>query len=55
VSALYAELGRLEPGKWYRHKPAGNLLNGGPHFPDIEATSLTLEELVATVQRFPPG
>ncbi|MDP3697206.1 MAG: hypothetical protein Q8R55_04220 [Candidatus Taylorbacteria bacterium] len=54
ASVLNRELQRLEPAKWHYHESAGNLINGGPHFPEIEPTSLSLQGLVGLVQQFPP-
>lgn len=52
--ALYRELNRLEPGRWFRHEPTGNLLNGGSEFPDVIPTGLKLSELPGLVAQFPP-
>lgn len=50
VSALSREFQRLEPGKWYYHKPAGHLINGG----SSPASELSLVQLVELVKSFPP-
>lgn len=54
VSALYQELERLEPGRWYRHESAGNIINGGPLYPEVTPTSLPLSELAGLVSKYPP-
>lgn len=53
--ALYQELNRLEPGRWFRHEATQNLFNGGPEFPDMTPTSLSLGELAGLVEKFPPS
>lgn len=54
LSNLSQGLERLEKGKWYYHRSAGQLINGGPRQPDIQPTSLSLDQLVELVKRFPP-
>ena len=54
VSALHRELGRLEPGLWYWHESAGNIINGGPLYPEVTPTSLPLSELAGLISKFPP-
>lgn len=51
LSALGQELERLEPGKWYYHRPAGHLINGG----QSPVSELTLDRLVELAISFPPS
>lgn len=48
--ALSQELQRLEPNKWYYHKPAGHLINGG----SSQASEFSLAQLVELAKSFPP-
>lgn len=48
--ALSQELQRLEPKKWYYHKPAGHLINGG----SSPASEFSLAQLVELAKSFPP-
>ncbi len=50
VSTLYKELEKLEPKRWYYHKPAGHLVNGG----NSKASEFSLAKLVELVREFPP-
>lgn len=50
VSILNQELQRLEPGKWYYHKPAGHLINGS----SSPASELSLDQFVELAKNFPP-
>jgi len=54
VSALFQELNNLEPGRWHLHQSAGQLINGGPMFPEITPTSLSLAQLAGLVAKFTP-
>lgn len=50
VSVLAQELEKLEPGRWYYHKPAGHLVNGG----SSKASEFSLTQLVELAEKFPP-
>ena len=50
LSVLSQELQRVEPGRWYYHRPAGHLINGGSSSP----SELTLDQLVGLAKSFPP-
>lgn len=54
ISALSCELNRLEPGRWHHHESAGQLLNGGPMFPEVTPTSLAPDQLAGLMAKFPP-
>ena len=50
LSTLYKELEKLEPKRWYYHKPAGHLINGGRS----TASEFSLVQLVELAEKFPP-
>ncbi|MBI2064110.1 MAG: hypothetical protein HYT66_00105 [Candidatus Yanofskybacteria bacterium] len=50
MSALAEELEQLEPGRWYYHRPAGHLINGG----SSPASELSLDRLIELVKENHP-
>lgn len=48
LSTLSQELNRIEPSKWYYHKPAGHLINGGGSL----ASDLALDQIIQLVKKF---
>ncbi len=54
VTALARELKACEDGKWHHQDQQGIIMNGGFMYSHLEPTDLSLEQLVALVQQFPP-
>ncbi len=50
VSVLGLELQKIEPNRWYNHRPAGHLINGN----NSQASELSLAQLVELAKGFPP-